>query len=427
MKENVKILLGFLLVFSVFSADAAESMFDKKQVQEDIAFLDSIIQAVHPDPFYYTSKEKYEGLKKEVLASLPDSMSQEKAYRLIAPLLASLKDGHSLMMTPYGPLVDYLKAGGKVFPIDIHLSEGKLFAKADGYKNSSFEENTELISINGVDSHEILSSILKLYPVELAEDLYYKTIERDFYIFLLYTSLLKDEKVALVLNQAGNERIYETELIPYSIYNKNRRTKESPDYAFSVDEHTKEALVQLKNFLPSDRYYSFIDSLFDTIEQKKIRKLTLDIRGNSGGSSAAVEALMSYLYRGRYCLYSAVYLKISEAIRQKYQKRDTSFYEAIKSRPLGDLLPEDIQWTYSNRPDVYAGPLQVLVDKSTYSGAASFANLVKELKRGIVTGASGGGSLYFGDFLIFELPHTKLEFSVSTKKFVEYKAKPEKR
>lgn len=427
MKNMGKIVFSLFLFILCLGARAGEAVFDKKQIQADIAFLDSIIQAVHPDPFYYTPQEKYEELKKGLLSSLPDSMSQERAYGLMAPLVASLKDGHSLMMTPYGPLVEYLKAGGKVFPIDIHLSDGKLFVKADVYKNSLFDENTELVSINGVDSRLILSFILRLYPVELSEDLYYKTIERDFYVLLLYTALLKDEKVVLVLKEGGKESVYETELIPYSLYSKSKRAEESPQYSFTMDEQKKEVMVRLKNFLPSDRYYSFIDSLFDRIEQEKIGNLILDIRGNSGGSSDAVDTLMSYLYKGRYKLYSEAYLKISGATKQKYQKRDTSLYAVIKNLPVGDLLPEDMEWTYSSRPYVYAGPLQVLVDKSTYSGAASFANLIKELKRGTVSGTSGGANSYFGDFLIFELPHTKLQIAVSTKKFTEYIAEPEKR
>lgn len=427
MKDMFKILCSLFLVLLSLGARAGEAVFDKKQIQADIAFLDSIVHAVHPDPFYYTPEEKYEELKKELLASLPDSLSPEKAYELMAPLLASLKDGHSLMMTPYGPLVDYLKAGGKVFPLDIHLSDGKLFAKRDMHKNNSFDEPTEVVSINGVDSRSLLSSILNLYPVELSEDLYYKTIERDFYVLLLYAGLLKDEKVALVLKEAGKERSYETELIPYSLYAKSQPAEASLPYAFTIDEHKKEAVVRLKNFLPSNRYYSFIDSLFDAVEQEKVRKLTLDIRGNAGGSSDAVDTLVSYVYKGRYKLYSEAYLKISGATKQKYQKRDTSLYAVIKDRPLGDLLPELVEWTYSSRPHVYAGALEVLVDKGTYSGAASFANLIKELKRGVVSGTSGGANAYFGDFLIFELPHTKLQIAISTKKFIEYSAEPEKR
>lgn len=427
MKDILKILFSLVCLFLPVVACAGKAVFKKEQIKQDIVFLDSMIRAVHPDPFYYTSEEKYERLKDELLLSLPDSVSQEKAYLLMAPFLASLKDGHSLMMTPYGPLVEYLKGGGKVFPIDIHLAGGKIFAKTDFYKNSSFEENTELTSVNGVDARLVMSSLLKLYPIELSEDVWYKTLERDFYILLLYTGLLTDERIELGLKNAGGESVYETEMMPYSSYPQNKTTEASSQYAFSIDEPKKEATVRLKNFLPSEKYYSFIDSLFDVIHREKVRSLVLDIRGNSGGSSDAVDTLMSHLYKGYYNLYSEAYLKISEAAKKKYQKRDTSFYAVIKNKPLGDLVPEEMESTYSGRPDAYTGPLEVLVDERTYSGAASFANLVKELKRGRVSGTSGGRNLYFGDFLFFELPQTKLLFTVSTKKFIEYIAEPEKR
>lgn len=427
MKDILKILISLVVLCLPALACAEKDVFKKEQIEQDIVFLDSILRAVHPDPFYFTSEEKYERLKDELLLSLPDSASQEKAYLLIAPLLASLKDGHSLMMTPYGPLVEYLKGGGKVFPIDIRLADGKIFVKTDLYKNRSFEENTELTSVNGVDARRIMSSLLKLYPVELSEDLYYKTLERDFYILLLYAGLFTEERIELGLKNAGGESVYETEMMPYSSYSKNKTTEEIPPYTFSIKKPEKEATVRLKNFLPSEKYYSFIDSLFDVIRQEKIRSLILDIRGNSGGSSDAVDTLMSHLYKGRYNLYNEAYVKISEAVKKKYQKRDTSFYALIKDKPLGDLVPEEMESTYSCKPDVYTGPLEVWVDERTYSGAASFANLIKELKRGKVRGISGGRNLYFGDFLFFELPRTKLLFAVSTKKFREYIAEPEKR
>lgn len=425
MKSIAKALFSLAFIIHSVQCYSTESLFGRKEIIEDILFMDSIIRTIHPEPFHYTPLQKYDSLKAEVLSDLPDSLSLEKIYLLTAPILASLKDGHSMMLTPYDPLVNYLKANGKVFPLDIYLSNGKIFVKSDYYQNKSFDTNTELISINNMNAASLLSTVLKLFPIELYDNLFYKSIERDFYALLFYITSLKDENIEICLKDSVTTEVYKTKLIPYALYNsnKNKANSKESEYSYHFSEDKNKVYVKLMNFLPSSNYYSFIDSLFTDLDNHSVNDMTIDIRGNSGGSSNAVDTLVSYLYADCYKLYSNVYLKISDAVKNKYLQKDSILYAVIKDKQIGNMMPETIVYSCPNRKTkVYNGKIQILVDERTYSGASSFANLMNELGRGTLSGTIGGNNTYFGDFLIFELPHTKLRFTVSTKKFIEYKA-----
>lgn len=427
MKDIVKIIVSILFILQATTAYSENEILKKEQIIEDILFMDSIIQVIHPNPFYYISPYKYNLLKEKVVYDLQDSLSIEKIYLLISPILASLKDGHSMMLMPYDPLVTYLKSGGKVFPIDVYLTKDKLFAKYDCCNHFDFNDSTEIISINNIDVSDILSEIYKLYPIELSNDLFYNSIERDFYILLLYAQLLNEENVKMKIKNGGETADYNTRLVPYSSYNSYKK-KQVPDnkYTYHIVDDKSTVEIKLGSFMPTPAYYRFIDSLFHDLENYSIKNMIIDIRGNSGGSSNAVDSLISYLYPDSFKLYSQIYLKVSEGLKKKYKSQNASQYSLIESEQIGSVIPEIINNTISTKSNIYDGFLKILVDKSTYSGAASFANLVSQLGRGEISGTTGSNDIYFGDFLIFKLPNTGLVFTISAKKFINYKAEPEK-
>lgn len=108
MKDIFKIIISVVCVLLAFTVYTQNNKFSKEQVVGDLLFMDSIIRAVHPDPFYETPLFCYTYLKDSVISNFLDSLNLETAYLSIAPLLAALRDGHSMMMAPYDPLVTLL-------------------------------------------------------------------------------------------------------------------------------------------------------------------------------------------------------------------------------------------------------------------------------------------------------------------------------
>ena len=66
----------------------------------------------------------------------------------------------------------------------------------------------------------------------------------------------------------------------------------------------------------------------------------------------------------------------------------------------------------------FSGKVWVLVNHHSFSAAASFAWTVKAFKIGTLVGEEAGGmNVSYGDVVGYVLPHSKLQLSISFKRF----------
>ena len=93
----------------------------------------------------------------------------------------------------------------------------------------------------------------------------------------------------------------------------------------------------------------------------------------------------------------------------------------IKNLPDGSLFAIRDSFVEGNRDkaDIYKGAVTVLVNESTYSGASTFASTIKKSHAGKVLGETGCPTVYFGNYMSFTLPNSRLEYYISLNKFYE--------
>lgn len=69
--------------------------------------------------------------------------------------------------------------------------------------------------------------------------------------------------------------------------------------------------------------------------------------------------------------------------------------------------------------NLYRGNITILVNDKTYSGASTFAHKMQELGIAKIKGETGCPNVYFGNFLPFTLPNSKIEYFITFAKFFE--------
>ena len=417
MKSILKIGFSVLLSFLSFLAFGASDKFSKTQILSDAAYLDSLIRAVHPDPFYRISEKEYEALKSRSLQSLGDSCDLVEAFKTLAPVLACLRDSHSSMDISADPWIGYARAGGKLFPLVTRIMEKRVWLEYDCSNGHSFPESTELLSINDLPTADLMERILEWYPIEEDPDIFYDYIARELYVHLFYLDVLKNDRLRLTLRQGDRIEAYETNLVSFSAIRDHLYGQQRPVFQYTIGG-ADTAKVRVGSFMPTEAYFHFLDSVFMDIQRVTPRFLVIDVRGNAGGSSSAVDALISYLYPDSFSIYSHIDLKVSEGVKERYEKRPE--YAFVMDQPVGTLIEQPVEWKMSDRPNIYSGPLEVWLDGATNSGAASFSSWISRAGRGCLVGKIGYPPVYFGDFLIFKLPNTGLTSNISTKKFMNY-------
>lgn len=419
-----KIIIYAVLVLFLCSTAFGQKLSPAQQIS-DFDDLCSKLESVHPDLYLYQSKKEYENNKMKIKASMTDSIKISDFYFKIAPFIANIKDGHSMMLPPItSDFVSYVKKDGKTMPLRIKAVENVFVVDYPIVMNSGFNEGDTIFSINGVDSKDILKKAYDLWGAE--KDNGIKEAAVNTYLSLLFWHMYRwDDSYVFMVKHGNTIEKKHLEGVPQSMAMKVRRERlsknkpESFSCKFSSD-YTQATLI-IRNVYNEKALKEFCDSVFKEINYRKIPEIIIDMRNNTGGSSQCVERLISYFPHPEYVLYSKSQIKVSTYSKAYNKERHPEIYSQICNIPDGELFVVKESLIEDNRKEanLYRGKIIVLVNNKTYSGASSFAHVMNKLGIASVEGETGCPTVYFGNFLPFTLPNSKIDYYITFAKFYE--------
>lgn len=419
-----KIIIYAVLVLFLCSTAFGQKLSPAQQIS-DFDDLCSKLESVHPDLYLYQSKKEYENNKMKIKASMTDSIKISDFYFKIAPFIANIKDGHSMMLPPItSDFVSYVKKDGKTMPLRIKAVENVFVVDYPIVMNSGFNEGDTIFSINGVDSKDILKKAYDLWGSE--KDNGIKEAAVNTYLSLLFWHMYRwDDSYVFMVKHGNTIEKKHLEGVPLSMAMKVRRERlsknkpESFSRKFSSD-YTQATLI-IRNVYNEKALKEFCDSVFKEINYRKIPEIIIDMRNNTGGSSQCVERLISYFPHPEYVLYSKSQIKVSTYSKAYNKERHPEIYSQICNIPDGELFVVKESLIEDNRKEanLYRGKIIVLVNNKTYSGASSFAHVMNKLGIASVEGETGCPTVYFGNFLPFTLPNSKIDYYITFAKFYE--------
>ncbi len=163
----------------------------------------------------------------------------------------------------------------------------------------------------------------------------------------------------------------------------------------------------------------FIRQSFEHMKQENIKNLMIDIRKNGGGSSELAEYLYSFISDKPYRVYAEVHVKYSDDAIRKLRIFDPILLFRVKVLNQKIIVNKSSFKKPKKNDLLFNGSVFVLVGPQTFSAAADFAAMVKDLKVATIVGEETGGlASCYGDVLPFTLPNTRLQLGVSFKYFV---------
>lgn len=419
-----KIIIYAVLVLFLCSTAFGQKLSPAQQIS-DFDDLCSKLESVHPDLYLYQSKKEYENNKMKIKASMTDSIRISDFYFKIAPFIANIKDGHSMMLPHItSDFVSYVKKDGKTMPLRIKAVENVFVVDYPIVMNSGFNEGDTIFSINGVDSKDILKKAYDLWGSE--KDNGIKEAAVNTYLSLLFWRMYRwDDSYVFMVKHGNTIEKKHLEGVPQSMAMNVRRERlsknkpESFSCKFSSD-YTQATLI-IRNVYNEKALKEFCDSVFKEINYRKIPEIIIDMRNNTGGSSQCVERLISYFPHPEYVLYSKSQIKVSTYSKAYNKERHPEIYSQICNIPDGELFVVKESLIEDNRKEanLYRGKIIVLVNNKTYSGASSFAHVMNKLGIASVEGETGCPTVYFGNFLPFTLPNSKIDYYITFAKFYE--------
>ena len=385
--------------------------FSKKSILEDLDQYVEFIEQTHPRIAYTTDTKNLDAAVLVIRKKITDSMPANEVWDLFASLNPIFNDAHIGLIGPETMYQEYLSQGGTKLPFSIKVKAGEIYidqvSSPDGFKY----KNYRILSINGMDSSDILLSLLPKMRGE-SNSLRELILSRRFPVF--YTMYYGEHKKhELELMDEQQDKVH----ITINSNNLEDTGSQGPkeehyDYEKINDSvaYLKIASFEVEN---KDVFKLFLDDSFNDIHSNRISNLILDIGENGGGARDLSDLLLDYLTSEKYTGTSKVEARVTE--------ENKSMIPGAKVRDVVTVpYPNWVQ--PKNEVPVFKGDVYVLVSEKSYSQAIVFATIVQDFNLGKIVGEETAGKAnQTGQVQKINLEHTG--FTVYCPIYIFHRAK----
>ena len=342
----------------------------------------------------YTDKEELQKDLREAETGINRPMTELEFYRLLAPIVADLKCGHSFLSVS-GNFEKHMREDALFFPAEVRIIDERLFVIADP-ADTGLEPGMEIVGINGERTEQIINRLYASVPTDGDDTgrLRYDT-ERWFASFY-YTYIGTPEVFSLEVRkpETATIRVIEVPAVRDPVLAKTAQgvMHDTANTPWSVSIEDNYALLSIPTFNYSDKegYARFLQTSFAKIAEKDLGTLILDLRGNYGGTPFPTVELFRYL--------------IDKPL--PFFAKDNPFYLNRWKKPV------------AKAEDAFNGDLYVLIDEAGFSMNSFLVSLLKYHHIGTLIGAATSGGYKCSDASInTTLRNTGLRLRYSTAVF----------
>lgn len=413
-------IFAFILTITVVQAQTIS----REQAVADIDSLMYTICEVHPNMFGNVGMSTLFKSVAKVKEELPDSISAVGLYRRLAPVVAQIGDAHTSIEFPYRRVMEQTDLFLPLLP-GINNTTGKMYVKASADNIIPF--NSEIISINGLGSNEMVSKITGLISGERE---FFKLTMADNYFVGLFHLLFSSREYEIIYREDNDKKEKKVVVKGMDSDTLNARLIISPKlqklmnenengvpYSFHIMKDAPIAVMSFNSCVDAKGMAAFADSMFNFLEERDIKHLVIDVRANGGGNSRVGDALLKHIAPKPFSQYSRTYVRITPTTKRLSRGDNMApgiYFYLEDSASFKEPLPSDQRFT---------GKVYLLTSHTTFSSASSFAWAFKEFGCGVVIGEETGGmGVHYGDIVSYIMPNSKLFCNISHKRFWQYGA-----
>jgi hypothetical protein len=390
------LLLGLLP--SCLEAEKAdpEARYPLNELQGDFDQLDNLITGGHPQ--YFTDRQALQGALRAQRALLVDGMTTIEFFRVVAPVAAMVKCGHTRISLPPA-LWDSLSRRDGFLPLEIKVIDGGLFVQRNLAGGGDVPPGAVVLAIDGRPAQGIIRLMKAGLPADGDNDTY-KLYAMNHQFAKLYHRLVDDAEAFTVTIRETADGAERQVVLPALNW---RRIAElttdrlgggstQPRLACEFAGGGSYAVLRVADF----GYYGDpevfrrpVDAFFTKVKQDGIGAVILDLRGNDGGDPYCSSFLANHLM----------------------------------DRPLVYFAPGTRHYDDLVRPlpvpaNVFTGALYVLIDGWCFSSTGHLCALLKHHGVGVFIGEETGGSYACNDASSSHvLNHTGIELNLPNETF----------
>lgn len=404
-------------------------------VRADLRHLYETLEAGHYDLFAHRSRAEYEAHLARLTAGVDRPLTRREAAGTLQKLAAYGRIGHARLEAPAQEFVAHIRAGGTFLPIFVRVDGARVHLTRTADAAGELTAGTELLAIEGEPAHAWLER-LGAYVSAERPYMSHAQMEESFPA-LLWVEL--GERPSLRVTVRGSDgAAIERRVAAVTYPQLGEIARANPTLRIATDFRAREvkllgdgiAYLRPGPFMntaadaagpsPSyedSAYRAFLDAAFGTVLASGASDLIVDLRDNPGGDNSFSDAMVAWFADRPFRFASRFMLKASAPTKAWYARQRAEgpppdgmlarLMAAEARQPNGARYPFEIPLT-PPRPDPrFKGRVRVLVNRHSYSNAASVAALIQDYGFGTVLGEETADvPTTYASTVHFELPRT---------------------
>lgn len=369
-------------------------------------------------------------------------------FKLYSSTLAKIECGHTQIHPTKSVLKEWLSTRNSL-PIDFYLMNDRLvvgklhsedkkiifLGKSEYEKKKEIPEGSEILSIDEKTIPQIMEGISQFLSSDedhIAFKYYQASQMFDFYRHLSEPFAKDSIEVIYIHRKDTNTIFLQTGTAP--VHSMNERLGKSAEKYEQEEEEFGKFTISRKcgyfrftSFKNSHgkKYNEFLEKSFKKMKSRKIKKMIVDVRGNTGG--AMQYAFLSYVVGpdvdlGRYVVEKPkqgvenVHFKKLHSDYRKHRRMSNAQKRLKRKGKFNDGM---IKTEKVNPELIFDGEIVVITDFGTFSSGSMIACHLKTLANAKIVGHTPGGSFYKGNAgtLILKLPKSGLKLFINPNTF----------
>lgn len=438
-------MIVLVVLFAFPSAALAQTIIKADGLREDFTIMKKAYTTLHPGLYRYAEPATVETYFDRLERDLQRNLTRAEAYLTFSKFLAQIKCGHTycnFWNQPDEVKQELFHQADKV-PFTFRLIAGRMLVTQSAADDARVKRGVEILAINGVPVKSILANLLtvvkgdgsndgkRLHDLQLtgagefeAFDVYFPLFYPNNGKFAIKAHDLQTRK-RFTFTANALTRSQRLEAIEKR-YGK-QQTSYDDLWQFKILD-TQTAHLRIGSFVTWKMkldWKAFLKTSFQEVEQKGIKHLILDIRGNEGGDDEVVSVLGQYLFskpvrvEGKQKLLR--YVKIPPELDQYLTTWDSSFKN--RENKVTDLGNGFFTWKDADARDTeiaasasaFRGKVYLLVDAANSSATFNLAALLKQSGLATLVGQQTGGNkkgLTGSQMFFLTLPNSKIEMDI---------------
>ncbi len=435
-------LFFFLLLHSISIGQASNIL---KLQRLDFERFQRAFFKIEANPYLHISEQALQSNFQKLREELRSPLSPLEQYQKYAAFLAKIQCGHTSLAPSKAVIKEWGRANQSL-PFDVVLVNKKLFATATHPDDLILQAKNQKTAPKSTKVKDVIVGGTEIYAIDhknIAEwmeiispfvssdengmDFKYYTASQlfDFYRYLANPEKKDSIEIQYIYKKDTISKFVKLQhplvnTIRARFGNDKMAMKLKDFGSFSIEKN-KYGYFKFESFQFSKglKYDAFLKSSFESMKKKKIDKLIIDLRGNTGGI-IQVEILRYLLEEGTdigaYNFEKQLTKSELRKLGVKMHSWTTKVYlKNLKALKKADKRNQEANGPLTvgkNFPEKFKGNIVVITDEGTFSAASILACHLKTLAKAKIVGTTAGGSFYAGNAGTLELELKKSKLSI---------------